>query len=169
VPVWALAGVLEATTPKRNNTAEATFLIADGKFLFDAKPITKNGLFIPLILQNKLGTRQRQAVTPKTAPHRFDISISRTDPELTRFHVQTAMKTATLNGLAVPMDCARRNVSASSHGAVLSGTGKRRPFGCQKAWAKAQRRAADPDSLLAWRPPAFPEPVSARTGRKANR
>ena len=73
------------------------------------------------------------------------------------------MKTATLNCLAVPMDCARRNVSASSYGTVLSGTGKRRQFGCQKACAKAQQRAADPDGILAWRPPAFPEPPKSQS------
>ena len=66
-----------------------------------------------------------------------------------------------------------KKFSASGHGAVLSGAAKRCGFGGQEAWAKGQRRAADPDGILFGRPRAFPEhPKRASApelGLKANR
>src|SRR5437667_8961528 len=41
-----------------------------------------------------------------------------------------------------------KKFSTSGHGAVLSAAGKRPGFGGQEAWAKVQRRVADPDGIL---------------------
>jgi hypothetical protein len=66
VLVWALAGVLPATTPKRSNAVQERFLIVARQLLGDVRRLRENRLFVGVILKSKLGVGQRQGVARRT-------------------------------------------------------------------------------------------------------
>jgi len=68
VLVWALAGVLTATTPKMSNAAQERFLIAGRKLLGDARRLRKNCFLGALIFKSKFGVGQRQGVVGAALP-----------------------------------------------------------------------------------------------------
>ena len=68
--VWALAGVLTATTPKRSQAVQERFLIAARQLLGDVRRLRKNCFFGALILKSKFDVGQRQGAVGPVATGR---------------------------------------------------------------------------------------------------